>query len=314
VSRSTPEPLALISHAQDELRVIRDRWVMLDAFVRELDRVTRGEPFTIMNELVWTAMIDARDMLVIHFSQWICSATGEGGVLTRLKHFPASTFYVRRKPSKLLDSSGIIGPRLTDEQRRAIARDLRDVEHGSRLAVFAKLFPEAASAPRAPNRADWDALTTRFEERLGPVVHDRNQNRAHPRYGHGTRTSSAEMHDLEQLFTRLEWAETLLNDLRVVLDDSQLVYSAPHQEADAAEGLVDLILFGSHGRMDVLSGLSTAAHVGAGKYAWQYRDALYEAMWSQRATVDRPFNDPEQLRDREGGYVLFEHRSTRDDE
>ena len=70
-----------------------------------------------MNELVWTAMIDARDMLVIHFSQWICSATGEGGVLTGLKHCPAMAFSVRRKPSEVPDPSGIIGPRLTDEQR-----------------------------------------------------------------------------------------------------------------------------------------------------------------------------------------------------
>lgn len=314
MSRVAPNALALIRHAQNELRMILDRWVMLDAFVRELDRVTRREPFTIMNELVWTAMIDARDMLVIHFSQWICSATGEGGVLTELKHCPASTFYVCRKPKELPDSSRLVGPRLTEEQRRTIARELRDVEHGSRLAVFAKLFPEAASAPRAPNRADWDALTTRFEERLGPVVHDRNHNRAHPRYGHGTWSSSAEMHDLEQLSAHLEWAMKLLNDLRVVLDDSQLVYSPPHQETGAAEGLVDLLLFGSRDQMDRLSGLSAAAHAGTGKYAWQYREALYEAMWSQRATVDQPFNDPEQFRDRDEGYVLFEERSSRDDE
>jgi len=314
VSRSTPEPLALISHAQDELRVIRDRWVMLDAFVRELDRVTRGEPFTIMNELVWTAMIDARDMLVIHFAQWIRSATGTGGVLTRLKDCPASTFYVRRRPSESLDSSPIAGTRLTEEQRRLYAREERDAGHASRLALFATLFPEAAATPRAPNHADWDALTTRFGERLGPVVHDRNHNRAHPRYGHGTWSSSAEMHDLAQLSAHLEWAMKLLNDLRVVLDDSQVVYSPPHEETGAAEGLVDLLLFGSRDRMDMLSGLSTAVHAGAGKYAWQYREALYEAMWSQRVTVDQPFNDPEQLRGRDESYVLFEERSSRDDE
>lgn len=122
------------------------------------------------------------------------------------------------------------------------------------------------------------------------------------------------MHDLEQLSAHLEWAMKLLNDLRVVLDDSQLVYSPPHQQTGAAEGLVDLLLLGSRDRMDMLSGLNAAAHAGTGKYAWQYCEALYEAMWSQRATVDQPFNDPERLRDREEGYVLFEDRSTRDDE
>ncbi|MEZ4253897.1 MAG: hypothetical protein R3B99_37300 [Polyangiales bacterium] len=313
MSRNAPDPLALIRHAQDELRMIRDRWVMLDAFVRELDRVTRREPFTIMNELVWTAMLDARDMLVVHFSQWIRSATSAGGVLTGLKHCPASSFYVPRKPKELPDSSRIVGPRLTEEQRRAFARERRDAGHASRLAVFAKLFPGAASVPRAPNRADWDALTTRFDERLGPVVQDRNHNRAHPRYGHGKWTSSAEMHDLEQLLAHLEWATTFLNDLRLLLDDSQLVYAPPHQETSAAEGLVDLLLFGSRDHMDALSGLSAAAHVGAGKYAWQYREPLYEAMWSQRATLDQPFNDPEQLRDRDEGYVVFEGRSSQDE-
>ncbi len=294
--------------------MIRDRWVMLDAFVRELDRVTRREPFTIMNELVWTAMIDARDMLVIHFSQWICSATGEGGVLTGLKHCPASTFYVCRKPKELPDSSRLVGPRLAEEQRRAFAREVRDAKHASRLALFAQLFPEAASASRSPNHADWDALMTRFEERLGPVVHDRNEHRAHPHYGNGTRTSSAEMHDLERLLAHLEWAMTLLNELRVLTNDAPLKYEPPHQENGAAEGLVDLLLFGSRDQMDMLSGLSAAAHAGVGKFAWQYREALYEAMWSQRVTADQPFNDPAQLRDRDEGYVLFEKREPQDDE
>ncbi|MCB9620796.1 MAG: hypothetical protein H6724_15260 [Sandaracinus sp.] len=111
---------------------------------------------------------------------------------------------------------------------------------------------------------------------------------------------------MDQLLAHLNWAMTLLNELRVVVDDSQLIYSAPHQENGAAEGLVDLLLFGSRDQMDRLSGLSAAAHAGAGKYAWQYREALYEAMWSQRETLDQPFNDPAQLRGRDEGYALFE--------
>jgi hypothetical protein len=75
----------LIQLAQHELLTIRERCVALKAFEDELYRRTNREPFVILNDLLWTTMVDARDMLLIHFASWIVSAVKPGGFLKQLR-------------------------------------------------------------------------------------------------------------------------------------------------------------------------------------------------------------------------------------
>jgi hypothetical protein len=295
--------LELVSQAQRELLGIRHRCTTLTAFEAELNRVTRGEPFTIMNELVWTTMFDARDMLVIHFAQWVLSASGDGGLFGKLRQCRLRDFYVRKSYRPDPDRKPLTTPG-ADKQRK-IEEGLDRADHARWRTLFEKVFPDAVDRGGCPNHDDLAKLEELFDAELGSVVEDRNQNRAHPHYGPAPKKGAAKMLDFSEQRSRLEWADGFLNDLRILLDRSQWCPSEPTSEAESsAEDLVDLVLFGSRRRMDLLSGLSEAAKSGSDKFGCQYRDGLYEAMWSQRRITDEPFNDPAQLEGRES-YRLF---------
>ncbi len=303
--RSTDRALQLVEQAQQELLGIRRRITTLEAFETELNRVTRGEPFTIMNELIWVAMIDARDMLLIHFAQWILSARGSAGLFGKLRQCKLSNFYVPTKPSAAYhERVNLITP-ASEKVRAELERDLACETHAGRRALFAEVFPDAMARGGAPNHEDLDRLQKQFESALCEVVADRNQNRAHPPYGPAPKKASARMLGFGDLRNHVEWADDFLNKLRLLIDQSRWMATDPQSQAEeTARDLVDALLLGGRRRMDFLTGLSEAAYESGGRYAWQYRDALYEAMWSQRRTEDDPFNDPAQLRDREG-YRLF---------
>lgn len=66
---------------QDLMQVARRQYA-LEAFLKELDRVTHAKPFRIWNDILWTMVLDTRDMLVIHLASWTKGIYGRSGLLS----------------------------------------------------------------------------------------------------------------------------------------------------------------------------------------------------------------------------------------
>ena len=172
-----------------------------------------------------------------------------------------------------------------------------DRAHARRRQLFEEVFPDAAKQGRRPNHKDWDTLEQEFWHALESIVHDRNDNRAHPRYGWAPKSGTAKMLDLGDIEAHAAWADKFLNRLRVLVDSSSWGGLTPESEPKSlAADLVDILLFGGRRRMDLLSGLAEDAAAAEGLYAWQYRERAYERLWTERRSNALPFNHPDQLR------------------
>jgi len=70
---------------EHDLMQVARRQYALEAFVSELDRATQAKPFRIWNDILWTMVLDTRDMLVIHLASWTKGIYGRGGLLGQVK-------------------------------------------------------------------------------------------------------------------------------------------------------------------------------------------------------------------------------------
>jgi hypothetical protein len=249
---------------------------------QELELRSRSEKFLIFNDIVWNTLLDSRDMLVIHLASWAKGLYHRRGHLTHLSENCAPQLFASRR----IDRS---------------ESDLMRITLRLRRERYERLFPDAAKRGGRPTAGDVRQIVTQFKVMAAPVIDDRNDNRAHPHEPRpSAKSGKAAMLSLEAQGKFIRYAHDLFNDLQSLSSHSTTAYSARLAFADAdhtAEDLVDLILFGNVNRMALLSGLSSVHHEKTGRYPWQYRDDLYEQVWSNRRSPDQPFNAPEQFLD-----------------
>lgn len=247
------------------------RQYILEAFVRELDRVTRMKETTWWNGSLWLVMLDFRDQNVTHFGSWAKSMYSPGGLLSHVNGIPLK----RRKHDR--------------------AREKRDphyaglLEQGHQQALQ-RLFPGATG--EHPKSSDVQALRDRFQDRMRDVVADRNANRAHPYERDAQEHGKARMLNFAEMRDLIDYATDLLNDLRLLNHGSTLHYADMcDTPSDAfAEDLVDSLVLGASFRVEV---------VRAGKDRDQFyadlharHDALDDA---KRSTLRWNDNFPEDL-------------------
>jgi hypothetical protein len=212
---------------EDVVLDLLQRLAFLQAFEKELETTTREKPFVIRNDDLWAAMLAARDALFIHFASWARSAYQPSGLFAQLKAHHLAELYVKRPRDR--DASGGIGEALAGERRSAMEA----------------CFANAANRGKVLGE-DVDALKDRFEAITRPVVDDRDAFRAHP-YEKGQAGTAAMLH-LSSVRPIFEQVQRLLNEVRLVVDDSTLGYHgdlAATGPESSARDLTDLLLFGS---------------------------------------------------------------------
>jgi hypothetical protein len=229
----TESLLQRIEANESILLVIGRRLGALEAFLAELDRVTRGKPFHVWNGLQWLLLLDSRDILVVHLASWAKSVYEPGGLLGQI-----GANHLRDLSRKLIPTE----------------RDLADA-HFMRLRskfreeAFARLFPNATDAhPKPP---DVDGLRDSFSAKMKPVLEDRHANRAHP---FERKKGSAAMLELSQMRELYDYSTKMMNDLRLVGCDSTFGYPEGSWDKGAAIDLVDALLIGTSSRMRIVRG------------------------------------------------------------
>ena len=226
----------LLSAEEDKLIDLGRRLYIIEAFQAELHRVTRGKPFTIWNDVVWTMVLDCRDAFVTHFASWIRGMYEKGGFLRQIQAHHLKDLRRRWKA----------GTAVRPE------RWINELLSGNHSESFGRVFPEVKTTFPKPD--DIEALRDRFITSFNPVVGDRDSNRAH--VYEKTHAKNAKMLDLNELRIAMSQAEAFLNDLRLVGCGSTFGYRdmniAPVDIV--AKDLVDTILIGSEPRWSAVLG------------------------------------------------------------
>lgn len=209
----------------------------MEAFTTELDRVTRGKPFRIWNDILWMMLLDSRDAHVIHFGSWLKSMYTTGGFFGQLR-----AHHLKRLPRQWR--------RLSEPEGSLEARIL---ERGHNEA-FDEIFPGTAGPFPTPD--DVDALRERFIASVKTVVGDRDNNRAHPFEHAGSSESSDEMLNVTELGTITRYVERVLNRIRLISTSSTLTHLDVSGTSSKyfAETLVDDLLVGHRWRARVVMG------------------------------------------------------------
>lgn len=222
---------------------IKRRLFVMRSFADELDRVRRGKPFRPRNDIVWNAMLDVRDKLVID----LCSLTVE-----------------MRHGMKPLEKSAQKSFRGTKKWRRGLFVEIRDhhlasltrayVPHPDddkyeiethtegKAKIFARLFPNCTTD--SPSTADVEGLCEEFRLKMVDLEDDRHKNRAHAYEGDVGTVKMLWVPELESLF---DYTEKVLQGLSIVSAGSYLVPDDLNNSdcKETSADMVDLILLGS---------------------------------------------------------------------
>jgi hypothetical protein len=222
---------------------IKRRLHVISAFADELDRSTRRKSFRFRNDIVWHAMLDVRDKLVID----LCSLTVE-----------------MRHGMKPLDPKAKDEYRGSFKRKRGLFIEIRDhhlasltrayVPHPdddayevarsteTRADTFARMFPNCTAD--SPSAADLENLCERFRVHMIPLRNDRNKNRAHALEGDARLARMLWVPEVAGLFAYLE---ELLEDLSLVSSGNAFGRSNLNHASceETAADMVDLILFGN---------------------------------------------------------------------
>jgi hypothetical protein len=223
---------------------IKRRLHVVRAFSDELDRVKRGKRFSIRNGIVWRAMLDVRDKLVID----LCSLTVE------MRHGmkPLDPKVAKRTFRGGLKRKRGLFVEIRDHHRASLTRthvpcdgdDEDDVamDTESKAETFARLFPKCTGD--TPSEADVEQLCEDFRLRTVDLQEDRHKNRAHALEGEVGTAKMLWVPEFEALFGYVEQ----------VLEDLSLVSAGPSFGGDdmndacceeTARDTVDLVLLGS---------------------------------------------------------------------
>jgi hypothetical protein len=222
---------------------IKRRLHVMSAFVNELDRTSRGEPFRIRNDIVWNAMLDVRDKLVIDLYSLTVEMrhgmkpidpTAQGSYRGGFKR--KRGLFIEIRDNHLSSVTRTHVPEPDDDEY------LIEVDTATKAQAFARLFPNCTTD--SPSAADIEDLCERFRVHMIPLGDDRNKNRAHVQEGDAGTAKMLSVPELEALF---EYVEDLLEDLSLVSEFSSFgrtdMNHADLKETSA--DLVDLILLGN---------------------------------------------------------------------
>lgn len=265
--------LERVEDAEAQIDVIKARLDMLQAFVAELAKVTRGKEFRIWNRGVWIALLDSRDQLIISLASW-CKAKYSGGGL-----------FGQVRAHHLSD----LGSWLP----KSVVANALELKH--REDAFQRLFPVAAQAGRnVPAADDIECLRNTFQARIegSGLMADRAENRAHPFEGKSGRAAMLDMPQVAMLF---KYIEQLLNDLRLLCNRSTRAYHDVYScgSGSSPEDLVDLVLCGRVSRMWLVWGVETICMEDGTdtQWWWQHRHAYYERIHAayDKGTEDARF-------------------------
>jgi hypothetical protein len=219
---------------------IKRRVHVLRAFSDELDRTSRGKPFRIRNDIVWNAVLDIRDKLVIDlYSLTVEMRHGmrplEPGVSVMRSFLRKRGLFIELRDNYCASFTRSYTPQPGE------SRLLGEPGARSRAAAFDRLFPGCATD--SPGAHDVEALCERFRLRMVPLGQDRNKNRAHALEGDA---GTARMHSVPDLEALFEYVEQLLRDLALV--SARTGFGGNNMNsadcADTAADLVDQILIG----------------------------------------------------------------------
>lgn len=225
-----------------QLVEVKRRLYVVRPFSDELDRARRGKPFRMRNDIVWNAMLDVRDKLVIDLCS-LCQEMRHG-----MKPLEAGANESRR----FLGKRGFFFA-LRDRYRSSLRRSyvphpdddeyeiVRYTESNARR--FEKLFPNCRD--ESPSADDIEQLCERFRLRTKPLVDDRNKNRAHA-YEAMNDVVRVPMLWVPELTSLFEDIEQLLEDLSLLCGGACFVSdNMNHADCDAtAADLVDMVLLG----------------------------------------------------------------------
>jgi len=255
VTLKPPTMMEKLERAEDTLNQLKLRYYLLHAFQDEFTRVVGRRRIDIQNDHIWIMAFDTRDALALHLTSWSKGLTGPGGLFRQLKqHF--KKLYVPKS----------------------------EASEGRRVA-FARLFPAAANRNKILV-SDLDALEARFRQVVSRVRNDRNKTIAHM-YEHKAQLSRRLLtpRGYATIFKRVE---ALLNDLRVVIDNSNRSYNNPSwaNPKIVAEDLVDMILSGTIANVLYDFGIQDRMEEAKMPYYWQCRDQFQaRARRSRRRTA-----------------------------
>jgi hypothetical protein len=215
---------------------IKRRLHVMRAFVNELDSTSRGEPFRIRNDIVWNAMLDVRDKLVIDlYSLTVEMRHGMKPVDPKAQHSYRGGFkrkrglFIEIRDHHLASLTRTYVPDATDDEYEI------KIHTEGKAQAFARLFPNCTT--NLPSAADLDDLCERFRVRMVPLGDDRNKNRAHAQEGDAGTAKMLSAPELEALF---KYVEDLLEDLSMVNTLSSLGRTNMNH-ADCKETSVDLV-------------------------------------------------------------------------
>lgn len=250
-----PELDTVLWERYSSLLGIKRRIYFLRAFVNELERVTRGKPFTIRNDILWTIVLDSRDKCVIDL--FSLSVEMRHGVR------PLAPGARERVSRSFLNKRGVFfyllnhyRERLTRTYVAHPSDDEYEVAHHTRgkAEVFERLFPGCTT--ESPSPADIENLCERFRLRMFPLGQDRNKNRAHAYEGDRGTAPILSIAELEELF---KYCEDLLESLSLLSAGAAYARSNMFHAScgDTAADLIDQILFGDLDDVVRLTGTRT---------------------------------------------------------
>lgn len=237
---AVPDLHAIIWERYIKALDIERRLHVIDAYVAELQRVSRGKPFRIRNEIVWNAMLDVRDKLTIDLFSltvemrhgmkpldpkvaertWRGSLKKKRGMFVELRDHHCASLTRTYVPH-------------ADDDEYEIAMHTK-----GKAELFARVFPKCAT--ESPTPADIDQLCEDFRIRMVPLGEDRNKNRAHAFEGDIGKAKLLSPSEHEALF---DYIKELLENLSLLSSGSAFADGGRDCSETAAD-LVDQVLLG----------------------------------------------------------------------
>jgi hypothetical protein len=289
VTVPTPFQTRFSSRTYDELGILE---VQLVAFAKRfghllnvfapVDAATRGKPFLIYHEPMWTMLLDERDMLFIDLASWAKGMHGKSGFLRTVEARGELGALALPWGQELHGTGGNEFLKAHVERQNAEWR----------CKAFRRLFPIAVTA--TPASDDVTHLCTYLRCSFDPLRLDRNQHRAH-KYEKEKPVTAARLapSDVVEHFNE---CRQLLADLRCLASNSSFSNYGYNVETKAddeeAQDVVDLILCGSLGWI-ANYGMLANSHPDD-KHFWQKRQRYYDRLHAaHEASGDpaAPFNN-----------------------
>jgi len=244
---------------------VKRRLYILKCFEKELKKTTKKKKYRVRNDIILSFFHDTWDMLVIDLSSLSLGMLGKSGFFNQIKANLDTIKPLHRKdivPPK--GSVQFVGYTPTQEDLDRVQLNMErshieDMLKANRDTLF-DLFPEAKNRGNLKIRAtDVDDLKGRFEKLISDVVNDRHKNRAHRfEYNKNSKDIDVQKVSFDKLNKTFNEIESLLNKLRMVMDQSTFLYSNMLQAdpEETAKDLIKMLLWGSNKRIDTFSGIN----------------------------------------------------------